>query len=176
MVVSRDVGHARFSTMGCCWTPCSSLSHNFIRFPIISHKRPLRSRTQAAVSALRSRTQAPVSAICMRDFSLRGKLRRAPRVLCRASKRHHDLCQASTRHPHHYHIIHHQIILHIFVLWSHCASSTYIHPAFYDMATTIVVGCLLAFMVYNLPPYVNVMRVYLWLNSLLRGSGASYIL
>ena len=56
MVVSRDVGHARFSTMGCCWTPCSSLSDNFIRFPIISHKRRLRSRTQAAVSALRSRT------------------------------------------------------------------------------------------------------------------------
>ena len=126
MVVSRDVGHARFSTMGCCSTSCSSLSQNFIRFPIISHKRRLRSRTQAAVSALRSRTQAAVSAICMRDFSLRGKLRRAARVLCRASTRQHDLCQTSKRHHHHYHIIHHQIILHIFVLWSHCASSTYI--------------------------------------------------
>jgi len=74
--------------MGCCSTSRSSLSQNFIRFPIIPHKRRLRSRTQAAVSA-----------IFKRDLSLRGTLRRVARVLC----------QASTRHHHHHHQQHHSL-------------------------------------------------------------------
>ena len=45
-----------------------------------------------------------------------------------------------------------KFILHIFVLWSHCASSTYIRPAFKTWLLPLFVGCLLGF--HDLQPTV----------------------
>ena len=61
----------------------------------------------------------------------------------------HDLCQASARSHHHYHIIHHHIILHISVLWSHCASLTYIHPAFKTWLLPLLLDVYWTFMIYK---------------------------
>ena len=90
MVVSRDVDHARFSTMGCCSTSCSSL------FPEFHIRLSFHTRAGFARELGRRFLRFACATCCCAVHCDELPEYCAKRL--RAIK-----CQASMWHPHHYH-------------------------------------------------------------------------